>query len=84
MINQSETTVFNSIPPKAVVLNSSKISYKKKVGDVGPVDSLDHYKVMITASWYRVLDAILSTGQLFVSAREMGRLLDLSRSHLPL
>ena len=57
-------------PSIAVVLNSSTISYKKKVGDVGPLDSLDHYKVMITASWYRVLDAILSTGQLFVSARK--------------
>ena len=57
-------------PSIAVVLNSSTISYKKKVSAVGPVDSLDHYKVMITASWYRVLDAILSTGQIFVSARE--------------
>ena len=60
MNNVQSTNVTGTQPSTAVFLNSSKISYKKKVGDVGPVDSLDHYKVMITASWYRVLDAILS------------------------
>lgn len=70
MYNVQSTNVTGAVPSTAVFLNPSKISYKKKVGDVEPVDSLNHYKVMITASWYRVLDAILSTGQLFVSARE--------------
>ena len=70
MYNVQSTNVTGAVPSTAVFLNPSNISYKKKVGDVEPVDSLNHYKVMITASWYRVLDAILSTGQLFVSARE--------------
>ena len=70
MNNVQSINVTGAQPPTAVFLNSSKISYKKKVSDVGQVDSLNHYKVMITASWYRVLDTILSTGQLFVSASE--------------